>query len=123
MPISLSRRTLFKSTAVAGAALAAPQVMTRAAFADGHASAEPSGFNPIQLGDLKVTVISDGFAIRENPQSIFGTNTTVEEVEGLLTDNYLPTNKMQFTFAPTVVEAGDNVILFDTGIGAGGRAG
>ncbi|MEL6436506.1 MAG: MBL fold metallo-hydrolase [Pseudomonadota bacterium] len=124
MPISLSRRSLFKSTAVAGAALATPQIMTRAAFADGHAAAaKPAGFNPIELGDLKVTVISDGFAIRENPQSIFGTNVSVEEVEGLLTQNYLPTDKMQFTFAPTVVEAGDNVILFDTGLGEGARGG
>ncbi|MEO1701115.1 MAG: MBL fold metallo-hydrolase [Pseudomonadota bacterium] len=123
MPISVSRRTLFKSTAAAGAALSMPQIMTRSAFAEGHASAKPAGFNPIQLGDIKVTVISDGFAVRENPQSIFGTNTSVEEVEGLLTENYLPTSKMQFTFAPTVVETGDNVILFDTGIGEGGRAG
>ena len=123
MTHTLSRRTLFKSTALAGAALATPQIMTRAAFAEGHAAAKPAGFSTYQLGDFKVTAISDGFAIREEPQSIFGTDQTVADVEALLTDNFLPTDKMQFTFTPTLVDTGSAVILFDTGIGAGGREG
>ncbi|MEM0899619.1 MAG: MBL fold metallo-hydrolase [Pseudomonadota bacterium] len=120
---AISRRTLFKTGAIASAALATPQIMTRAAFADGHAAPAGTGFNSFDLGDLKVSVLSDGFAIRDNPQSIFGTDQAVETVEELLTENFLPTDKMQFTFAPTLVEAGENTILFDTGLGEGARGG
>lgn len=123
MAHNISRRSLFKSGALVGAALAAPQIMTRAAFAEGHAAAKPAGVNSFQIGDLKVAAISDGFAIRENPQSIFGTNQSVEEVEALLTNNFLPTDKMQFTFTTTLVDTGSQVILFDTGLGEGGREG
>lgn len=121
MPISVSRRTLFKSTAAAGATLAMPQIMTRAAFADGHAPAQPPSFSRFQLGDLTVTVYSDGTAVRDEPHSIFGTNVTAGDVEGLLGDNYLPTNKIQFYYSPTVVDTGSEVILFDTGNGERGR--
>ena len=42
------------------------------------------------------------------------------EVDGLMRDNLLPTNKYQPGFTPMVVNTGSQLILFDTGNGAKG---
>ena len=87
------------------------------------AKAMPSAFERFMLGDYEITVLSDGHRAVPDPQSIFGTDRSKEEVEALLAANYLPVDRMQFTFAPTLVNTGDALILFDTGNGEGGRQG
>lgn len=120
----LSRRSLFKATALGAGALAAPQIMVRAAQAQvAMAAAQPAAFKRFSLGDFEVTVLSDGHRIVENPHGIFGMNTSQSDVEALLTETYLPVDKMQFSFAPTLVNTGTDLILFDTGNGEGGREG
>jgi glyoxylase-like metal-dependent hydrolase (beta-lactamase superfamily II) len=119
-----TRRTLFKTAAITTAALATPQIMTRAAFAQPAMSGSmPAAFERFMLGRFEVTILSDGHRIVPEPQSIFGTDQSVETVEALLAENYLPTGRMQFTFAPTLVNTGDELVLFDTGNGEGGREG
>lgn len=119
-----SRRTVFKLGAAAAAGVAAPQIMVRAAQAEvPMAATMPAAFKRFKLGSFEVTVLSDGFRMADKPQSIFGTDQSVDTVEALLTDNYLPVDKMQFAFSPTLVNTGDDLILFDTGNGEGGRSG
>lgn len=123
--IPLSRRALF-GAATAGA-LAAPFVMNRAAFAQSEPKAEtmkiPEGrTSSFKIGGFGVTVISDGLRIGEKPQETFGTNQTPEAVADLLTANFLPTDKFVNGFSPTLIDTGSEVILFDTGMGEGGRA-
>ncbi len=119
-----SRRSMFKLSAAGAAALAAPSIMTRAAQAEvSMAKTMPAAFNRFTLGEFEVTVLSDGHRLVPDPQSIFGTDKTKEEVEELLATNYLPVDQMQFTFAPTLVNTGEALILFDTGNGEGGRQG
>lgn len=123
-----TRRRLFQSaagtTVLAGAALTAPQIMTRAAFAQGAEAASQLGvYDRFMIGAFEVTVLADGFRAQGNPQSIFGTDQSVETVEALLTENFLPADQMQFTFAPTLVNTGNDLVLFDTGNGEGGREG
>jgi glyoxylase-like metal-dependent hydrolase (beta-lactamase superfamily II) len=120
--MSLSRRSLFKLSGAA--ALATPMLMTRAAQAEvPMAATMPAAFKRFKLGDYEITVLSDGHRMVPKPQSIFGTNASQEEVEALLQDNYLPVDQMQFTFAPTLINTGNELILFDTGNGEGGREG
>lgn len=122
--ISASRRSFMKLSAVASAGLAMPQIMTRAAQAEvPMAATMPAAYKRFKLGSFEITVLSDGHRPVENPQGIFGTNSTKEEVEALLTENYLPVDKMQFSFAPTLINTGEDLILFDTGNGEGGREG
>ncbi len=121
--LRLSRRTLFRASAVGAAALATPQIMTRAAYAQMAAAADVSPFSRFKLGAFEVTVLSDGTRAVEKPETIFGTNQTPETVTGLLTQNFLPTDKALFQFSPTVVNTGTDIILFDTGNGEGGREG
>lgn len=123
--IPLSRRALF-AAATAGA-LAAPFVMNRAAFAQSEPKAEtmkiPEGrTSSFKIGSFGVTVISDGLRIGEKPQETFGTNQTPQAVADLLTANFLPTDKFVNGFSPTLIDTGSEVILFDTGMGEGGRA-
>jgi glyoxylase-like metal-dependent hydrolase (beta-lactamase superfamily II) len=120
----LSRRNLFKATALGAGALVAPQILVRAAQAEVPMSAaQPAAYKRFSLGEFEVTVLSDGHRIVENPHGIFGMNTSQSDVEALLTQSYLPVDKMQFTFAPTLVNTGADLVLFDTGNGEGGRGG
>ncbi len=120
--MSISRRSLFQFSAIGATALATPMLMQRAAEAsDADASASLVGSKTFTFGDFEITVMSDGHRIVPNPQGIFGQEQTVETVEALLDENFLPTDRMQFNFAPTLVKSGSELILFDTGNGEGGR--
>tara|TARA_R110002020_G_scaffold96186_26_gene230638 strand:- start:1559 stop:2512 length:954 start_codon:yes stop_codon:yes gene_type:complete len=115
---------MFKLSAAGLGALAAPQILVRAAQAEVPMSATmPAAYKRFTLGDFEVTALSDGHRIVPGPQKIFGTDQSEDEVEALLESNYLPVDKMQFTFAPTLVNTGSDLILFDTGNGEGGREG
>lgn len=120
----LSRRALF-GTAAAGA-LAAPFVMTSSALAQSEPKADsmtsPAGrTNSFKIGTFGVTVISDGIRVAEKPHETFGTNQSPEAVADLLKANFLPTEKFVNGFSPTLIDTGTDIVLFDTGMGEGGR--
>jgi len=115
---------MFKLATAGLTSLAAPQILVRAAQAEVPMSATmPAAYKRFSLGEFEITVLSDGHRVVPGPQKIFGTNQTEEQVSALLESNYLPVDKMQFTFAPTLVNTGTDLILFDTGNGEGGREG
>ena len=120
--LAISRRTLFVSAA---AALAAPAILSRASFAQ-EASKEPVTPMPqtksLKIGKFAVSTIRDGKVVAEKPNETFGTNQKPEDVAAALAANLLPTDKFINSFAPTLVDTGSDVILFDTGFGEGGRA-
>ncbi|MFZ1681663.1 MAG: MBL fold metallo-hydrolase [Rhizobiaceae bacterium] len=116
----INRRFLMQT---AGAALALPGLMVRAAHALDMSAVKAPAFSRYSLGAFEITSLSDGHRLVPDPQSIFGTNQSKETVEALLDANLLPRDQMQFTFAPTLVNTGTDLILFDTGNGEGGREG
>lgn len=120
--LSISRRTLFVSSA---AALAAPAILSRASFAQ-EAEQEPVIVSPetrsFTIGKFAVSTVRDGKVVAEKPHETFGTNQKPEEVAAALEANMLPSDKFINSFAPTLVDTGTDVILFDTGFGEGGRA-
>ncbi|MEL6679295.1 MAG: MBL fold metallo-hydrolase [Pseudomonadota bacterium] len=113
---SLSRRTLL-GTATAGLATAGLPALGAAPMLG---AARPT-FRRFKLGAFEVTTLLDGAVPVDGPQGIFGQDQSVETVEALLADNNLSTTTMEFTFAPTLVNTGSELILFDTGNGAGAR--
>lgn len=125
--ISMNRRMLLGS---AGVALAAPAIMTRAAMAQtttpqtsmdiNHAM--PPETHRFKVGQFEVLVVKDGARPSDAPQETFGTNQSPETVGALLEANFLPANQFVNSFAPVLVNTGSDVILFDTGLGEGGRA-
>ncbi len=122
MSFSSPRRSFLKLGMMAGAALSAPQIMTRAARAEvPMAGPVEQAFSRFRLGGFEITTISDGHRTAPDPQSIFGRDQLPEAVEGLLEENFLPTEAIRFTFSPVLVNTGTDLVLFDTGNGANGR--
>ncbi len=116
MPITFSRRGALKL----GAAfpLAAPALLTAtAARADGHASKDTGMgvYRRVQLGEFEVVTLLTNTMSVEGPQNIFGMNVPADEFNAVSEAAFLPNDKMQFFFTPTLVNTGSEVILFDTG--------
>ena len=93
--------------------------MSSPALAQGMMSenAKKRGF---MMGDFEVSTLLAGTRTVENPQGTFGMNVDAEEFQAVSEANFIPADKTQFFFTPTVVKAGDDVVLFDTGLNAEG---
>lgn len=77
----------------------------------------------VKLGAFEVTTILDGAVTFGGPYPVFGGNAPKEDVQALAAANHLPTEKMEISFTPTLVNTGKELILFDTGNGAAARPG
>ncbi len=118
---SMTRRNLLAaSLAVPAAAVIAGGIGELRADGHGH-DAQPNAIkNTFTMGDFEVSTLLAGTRTVENPQSIFGMNVSAEEFAAVSEANFIPTTAAQFFFTPTVVRAGDDVILFDTGLNPAG---
>ncbi len=120
----VSRRTALKSAFVAGAALAMPQLMVRPAFAKAPMQdGSVAEFFRFKLGGFEVTTLRDGIRPGDGPHPTFGANQDAAAVHALLRENSLPETKFANGFTPTLVNTGNELVLFDTGLGAGAREG
>ena len=73
-------------------------------------------FHRFLLGDAEVTVVSDGPLPLGDPSGTF-TGVPKEEVKKMLTDNFLNPDNVVLEQNSPVVNTGDRLILFDTGMG------
>ena len=113
MTIYVSRRSLLAlgaglgaSTMLGGSALArAPKLGTQTPY-----------WHRFMLGDAEVTVVSDGPLPLGDPSGTF-TGVPKEEVKKMLTDNFLPPDNVVLEQNSPIVNTGDKLILFDTGMG------
>ncbi|MGR3466821.1 MAG: MBL fold metallo-hydrolase [Shimia sp.] len=111
----LSRRTFLAASAATPALAAAP------AFAGGHASApDPLNARAFQVGDAMVTTLLAGGGMQQDPQSTFGMNVDAETFQQVSAENFISAESWQGYFTPVLVELGEDVILFDTGLPGGG---
>src|SRR5690554_1873360 len=105
MSLTTNRRTALKMGAASLAALGAPQIMTRAAYAETAANPDVySGIHTFRLGGFEVTAIRDGGRAMEGPHPIFGENQDAEAVAELLEENFLPTDRFVNGFIPVLVD-------------------
>lgn len=116
---ALDRRALLAG-AVAGTALAAGAPGAGLAAVPKQGLSRP-GLYRFEVGAFEVTSILDGAIQLDGPHPIFGQNATREEVGELAVANFLPPDRMEIPFTVTVVNSGDQVILFDSGNGAARR--
>jgi glyoxylase-like metal-dependent hydrolase (beta-lactamase superfamily II) len=114
---ALSRRGL-----MLGAAALPLAVSAAPSLADGHAAAPKNAIqNTFALGDFQVSTLLAGTrTVDEGIQDIFGKNVSAEEFAAVSAENFIPADKSQFFFTPTVVRTGGEVVLFDTGLSAAG---
>ncbi|PWJ21182.1 MBL fold metallo-hydrolase [Jannaschia seohaensis] len=116
---TLTRRAALAAGAMLPAATLVPASVARAG---GHASGpvQPKA-RGIALGDMTATALLAGSAVREGDmQGTFGMNVSAEAFAEASRNAFIPTDAATFFFTPTVVQSGENTILFDTGLNAGG---
>jgi len=113
MTTNLSRRSLLAlgagigaSTMLGGSALArAPKLGTQTPY-----------WHRFELGDAEVTVVSDGPLPLGDPSGTF-TGVPKEEVKKMLADHFLNPDNVVLEQNSPIVNTGDRLILFDTGMG------
>ena len=113
MTLNVSRRSLLAlgaglgaTTMLGGSALArAPKVGTQSPY-----------FYRFNVGDAEVTVVSDGPLPLGPPKGTF-TGASDDEIKKMLSDNFLPTDNIVLEQNSPIVNTGDKLVLFDTGMG------
>jgi glyoxylase-like metal-dependent hydrolase (beta-lactamase superfamily II) len=117
--MTLTRRTVLASTALAAAPIAGPALAQTApstpAPAQGSGSRQAPGFYRYKVGDIEVTAINDGFAQR--PLEGFVRNAELSQVQQAMQEAFLPGNALPITFNTLVLNSGGRLTLIDTGNG------
>lgn len=120
--VELTRRAalLGAGGALAGASLAGTTVV--------HAAAEKQASVPApvarySVGGFEVTTLHDGAVSLTDPQKTFAMNVDADTFSETNAENFLPNDTFQISFTPTLVNTGNELILFDTGNGEGARPG
>src|SRR6201990_637628 len=73
-------------------------------------------FHRFNLGNAEVTVVSDGPLPLGDPSGTF-VGVPPEEVKKMLTDNFLSADNVVLEQNSPIVNMGDRLVLFDTGMG------
>ena len=112
MTYDVSRRSLLAlgaglgATMIGGSALArAPKLGTQSPY-----------FHRFILGGAEVTVVSDGQLPLGPPKGTF-TGVPDEEIRKMLSDNFLSPDNVVLEQNSPIVNMGDKLVLFDTGMG------
>ncbi len=117
--MTITRRTVLASTALAAAPLVAPASAQTAAStpapAQGSGSRQAPGFYRYKVGDIEVTAINDGSAPR--PLEGFIRNAELPAVQQAAREAFLPQDTIQNTFNGLVIRNGDRLTIIDTGNG------
>lgn len=115
--LKMTRRSMLAGTA----AVPLAGLASGPALAATHGGAPQNAIqNTFMLGDFQVSTLLAGTRTVEDIQTIFGTNVSAEEFAAVSAQNFIPADRSQFFFTPTVVRTGSDVVLFDTGLNAAG---
>jgi glyoxylase-like metal-dependent hydrolase (beta-lactamase superfamily II) len=113
MTYHVSRRSLL----ALGAGLGATAMMRGTALARApKLDTQPSYFYRFNHGDAQVTVVSDGPLPLGPPKGTF-IGVPDEEVKKMLSDNFLSPDNVVLEQNSPIVNIGDKLVLFDTGMG------
>jgi glyoxylase-like metal-dependent hydrolase (beta-lactamase superfamily II) len=107
-----SRRALLAGTAAAVAGGTIP------ALAKAPMQNTPApGFYRFKLGAFEVTVVSDGPLVFGPPRADIVVGLSAEDFTKALSDNFLPTDNVLLEQNALVLNTGEKLVLFDTGVG------
>jgi glyoxylase-like metal-dependent hydrolase (beta-lactamase superfamily II) len=113
MTYHVSRRSLL----ALGAGLGASTLINRGALASApKLGTQPAYFHRFNLGSAEVTVVSDGPLPLGDPSGTF-IGVPKEEVKKMLSDNFLSPDNVVLEQNSPIVNMGDKLVLFDTGMG------
>ncbi|HEV7692918.1 MAG TPA: MBL fold metallo-hydrolase [Hyphomonadaceae bacterium] len=125
-----NRLSVFTSVAVVALSLAACSPKTEEAAAPA-APAEPAApvapaiaaftetpdSKPFKIGAYEAAALSDGGGAVPNDNKTLATNKKKADVDAVLKAANLPTDMIELSIQPLIVNTGDHVLLFDTGTG------
>jgi len=114
LDMSLSRRRLLagaSATAAAGLFAGTSQAQAKAPMLNAPAPA----FYRFKLGTIEATVVSDGPLAIGEPKNTFR-GPTAEELGKMMSDHFLPTNNVVLDQNALVINTGDKLALFETGM-------
>jgi glyoxylase-like metal-dependent hydrolase (beta-lactamase superfamily II) len=114
---SLDRRALLTAGSALGAMALGSFLNPHPAIAAAPATGKQApGFYRYKIGDIEVTVVTEGARTFPLPDN-FVVNQSKEEVNKALEAAYMPRDKMTIYFAPIVVNTSGKLVLIDTGYG------
>ncbi|MGC1666370.1 MAG: MBL fold metallo-hydrolase, partial [Bradyrhizobium sp.] len=114
MTLDVSRRSLL----ALGAGLGTSAMMGDMALAKApKVGTQAQYFYRFNVGDAEVTVVSDGQLVLGDPKGTF-TGVPDDELRKMLSDNFLATNNIVLEQNSPIVNTGDKLVLFDTGMGS-----
>ncbi len=114
----LDRRSLLFGSAGLGLAAAAGGVMVAPGQVEAASALNQAPyFYRFRIGELLGTVVSDGILPLGDPTASF-LGPSADDMRAMLSRNFLPTDNAVLEQNILVVDAGDQRILFDTGMGS-----
>jgi glyoxylase-like metal-dependent hydrolase (beta-lactamase superfamily II) len=114
----LSRREVLIGASVAGALGGLACSLGNPAFARAPMlNTQAPYFYRFKLGDAEATIVSDGALPLGDPHKNF-TGLSGEEINRQLTGNFLPSDNAVLEQNVLVLNTGDRLVLFDTGMGS-----
>lgn len=117
MTTQLSRRSLLALGAGLGASFGASTMLSGGALAKApKLNTQTPYWHRFVVGDAEVTVVSDGPLPLGDPSGTF-TGVPKEEVKKMLVDNFMNPDNVVLEQNSPVVNIGDKLVLFDTGMG------
>lgn len=120
--MAISRRNFIVAASAAGGGIAlSPFEVSQTAAQTPVSKVENSGFHRFQFGDFEITTLSDGRRAGEAPEKTYAINQDPKDVAALLEENLLPADRFVNSFTPVLINTGKELVLFDTGMGAGAR--
>ena len=108
----LSRRAALIGAAVLPLVAGLPRMARAKADKLGPSRAQ---INRFALGDFEVTTMLTGSRTVPDPHGIFGLNASDADFAAAAAANFIPADRAQFFFTPTIVNTGAELVLFDTG--------
>ena len=112
--MNLTRRSALLGTAAAAVAPAIACIPANAAAP--AVGKQAPGFYRYKVGDIEVTVVTDG-VVRAKLADNFVTNVKVDEVKDALAAAHYDRDIFNNTFTPIVLNTGGKLVLIDTGTG------
>jgi glyoxylase-like metal-dependent hydrolase (beta-lactamase superfamily II) len=113
--MELTRRHALTGAAAIAAMPLLPSLSAKAAAP--VADKQAPSFYRYKVGDILVTVVSDGKNVFKLEES-FITNAKKDEVNAALEKAFMPRDMMTIYFAPVVLNTGGKLVVIDTGNGA-----
>jgi hypothetical protein len=114
----MNRRTLLKDLIILGAGATLPvQQLLAGVMHPRYHPVRP--FHQFKLGDLELTVVSDGSITMKPIQPSVATLAPTAAMDSLLVHNFRSTEQIDLGVNVLVIRKGNQVILIDTGTGTG----